>query len=205
MTRTVPAVTVAALFVVTACTSEDPARVSTESPAHRRKAEPNDEWTRADSETLRLPPDRFTRLPSAIAVKLRDLGCTVPQNTGTSGPHNVVTGRFISAGNADWAVLCSRNRASSILVFVNGSSESMMELEPSPDRQWLQGGAGGSIEFSRALAVASPRYIVEHHEAFGGPELPPLDHDGINDIFIEKGSVVLYWHEGQWHHLQGAD
>ena len=204
MTRTVLVSSVISFLVLAACTRQDPARVSTDSPAHNRNAEPNDEWTRADFETVRLSPDRFTRLPSAIAVKLRDLGCTVPQ-IGTSEPHNVVTGRFISAGNADWAVLCSRNRASSILVFVNGSSESMMELEPSPDRQWLQGGAGGSIEFSRAIAVASPRYIVEHHEAFGGPELPPLDHDGINDIFIEKGSVVLYWHGGQWHHLQGAD
>lgn len=34
---------------------------------------------------------------------------------------------------------------------------------------------------------------------------PPPDHDGIKDIFVEKASVVLYWHGGRWVKLQGAD
>jgi hypothetical protein len=203
MTRTPIAGSVTAILLLIACTRQDPAHTASETATSSQSAP--DEWSRADEQTVRLPPDRFSTLPTAIAARLRDLGCTVPQNVKTTEPHNVITGRFISAGNADWAVLCSRNRASSILVFVNGSPVSMIELEPSPDRQWLQGGAGGSIEFSRAIAVASPRYIVEHHDAFGGPDPPPLDHDGINDIFVEKGSVVLYWHQGQWLHLQGAD
>ena len=204
MTRTAIAASLTAIFLLAACTRDDPVRTSSEKAAPSESAVP-DEWSRADEQTVRLPPDRFSTLPTSIAARLRDLGCTVPQNIGTKEPHNVITGRFISAGNADWAVLCSRNRSSSILVFVNGSPDSMIELEPGPDRQWLQGGAGGTIEFSRAIAVASPRYIVEHYEAFGGPEPPPLEHDGINDIFVEKGSVVLYWHQGQWLHLQGAD
>ena len=57
----------------------------------------------------------------------------------------------------------------------------------------------------RALRVADRRYIREQHAAFGGPQPPPLDHDGINDIYVEKASVVWYWYRGKWLHLQGAD
>jgi hypothetical protein len=107
--------------------------------------------------------------------------------------------------NIDWAVLCSRDRVSSILVFPGGSADSMVELESSPDVNWLQGLGGTQIGFSRAIDVADPQYIVRHSKAYGGPTPPPLDHDGINNIFIEKASSVLYWHEGQWLQLQGAD
>ena len=46
---------------------------------------------------------------------------------------------------------------------------------------------------------------VEEGEGHLGPEPPPIDHQGINYAFIEKASVVLYWYEGQWLCLQGAD
>lgn len=158
----------------------------------------------ADQETARLSPDRFANLPSAIVDTLESLGCAVPQTFGNPEPDNVIKGRFVSTANADWAVLCAHDRGSVILVFPNGSADSMVELEPSPDVQWLQE-SGGRMEFSRAIAVADPQYIVEHYKAFGGPEPPPLDHDGINDIFVGKGSVVFYWHDGRWLQLQGAD
>ncbi len=170
-----------------------------------RSATPSNEWARADEQTVRLPPDKFPTLPSSVASRLRSLGCTVPQSFRTTAPHNVIKGRFIATANADWAVLCSRDRVSSILVFANGSANAMIELETRPDAEWLQEVGGGRIGFSRAIDVAGPQYILEHYQAFGGLTPPPLDHDGINDIFVEKGSVVLYWHEGQWLHLQGAD
>ena len=194
-----------AILVLAGCTPQDPARVPSETSAPNRSATPPNEWVRADEETVRISPGMFPDLPSAIVARLRSLGCTVPQTFATTEPHNVVKGRFLSKGNADWAVLCSRNRVSSILVFTNGSPDSMIELEARPDADWLQTIGGGRIGFSRAIDAAGPQYILDHYRAFGGPAPPPLEHDGINDIFVEKGSVVLYWHEGQWLHLQGAD
>ncbi|PYR66590.1 MAG: hypothetical protein DMG20_12690 [Acidobacteria bacterium] len=40
---------------------------------------------------------------------------------------------------------------------------------------------------------------------YGGPKPPPIDHLGINDVFIEKASVVWYFYQGKWLQLQGAD
>lgn len=205
MTRTVLAGSVAAILVLVGCTPPKPARVPSETSTQNPSAIPQDKWARADEQTVRLPPDKFRNLPPSIVARRRDLGCTVPQNFATPEPHNVIKGRFISKADADWAVLCSRDRVSSILVFTNGSPDSMIELETRPDVEWLQETGGGRIGFSRAIDAAGPRYISEHYRAFGGPTPPPLDHDGINDIFVEKGSVVLYWHEGQWLRLQGAD
>ena len=44
-----------------------------------------------------------------------------------------------------------------------------------------------------------------HHELYGGPKPPPLDHDGINDMFVGKASVVWYRYQGRWLQLTGAD
>jgi hypothetical protein len=162
-------------------------------------------WARADKQTRRLPPSTFADLPSTVAGELQRLGCTIPQTDWTVEPHNVITGRFLSAANRDWAVLCSRDRVSAVLVFPNGAIDGMREVESSPDAQWLQGMGGNQIGFSRAIAVANPRYIISHYQEYGGLKPPPLDHDGINDIFVEKESSVLYWHQGNWLRLQGAD
>jgi hypothetical protein len=55
------------------------------------------------------------------------------------------------------------------------------------------------------LCVATPRYIRDHYREYGGPKPPALDHDGINDLVIEKGSLVWYWYQNRWLELQGAD
>ena len=166
---------------------------------------PDDAWAKADEQTRRLRPNAFANLPAAIVGELQRLGCTIPQTDGTREPQNVITGRFLSAANRDWAVLCSRDRVSAILVFPNGAINGVREVESSPDANWLQGVGGNQIGFSRAIAVADARYIISHYEEYGGPKPPSLDHDGINDIFVEKGSSVLYWHRGNWLRLQGAD
>jgi hypothetical protein len=42
--------------------------------------------------------------------------------------------------------------------------------------------------------VADAKHIASHHQAFGGPTPPPLDHDGIEEHFVEKGSSILSKH-----------
>jgi hypothetical protein len=131
--------------------------------------------------------------------------CTIPQSVFDKTPHNVIRGRFMSATRTDIAVLCSVDRASTVLVFRGGATSEVSELARHPDEVFLQVVNPGVVGYSRALGVADPRYIREHHAALGGPQPPPLDHDGINDIFVEKASVVWYWYRGKWLQLQGAD
>jgi hypothetical protein len=163
-----------------------------------------DEWTRAEEATVRLQPSKIPGLPAEVREELERRGCTIPQPFNGGSPQNVVTGRFTSATRTDWAVLCSRDRASSILVFRGGSAE-VAEIAKARDRHYLQGVGDGAIGFSRAIGVASPQFIREHYETYGGPKPPRLDHDGIDDSFIGKASGVWYWHGGRWLRLQGAD
>src|SRR5882724_2741473 len=75
-----------------------------------------DKWKLADAATVRLSPQSFHQLPRNIIRNLQNRGCTIPQEFGNSERHNVVSGEFITRGQRDWTVLCSRKRSSSILV-----------------------------------------------------------------------------------------
>ena len=174
------------------------------------------EFERADEETVRLAPDAFDDLPADVQEELTARGCTIPQTFYASFPQifenveqsNVIRGRFTRADRIDIAVLCSRERVSSILVFRGGSTEEVDELASKPDEHYLQGIGNGEIGFSRVLGVAGPEYIRSCYEAFeqyGVPEPPPLDHDGIEDYFSGKASTIWYWYGGKWLALAGAD
>jgi hypothetical protein len=164
------------------------------------------DWERADSEIVRLEPSAFGDLAPAVRADLERRSCLVPQTYMKGSRHNVVRGRFTSAGQLDTAVLCSTSHASSILVYPAGALAGVRELARYPDRDYLQIiGIGGVIGFSRSLGVATPQYIRRQLERYGGPPSPTLEHDGIDDRFLEKASVVWYWRQGRWLRLQGAD
>jgi hypothetical protein len=163
------------------------------------------DWNAADRATRRLAASAFAGLPPAIDKELVRRGCTIPQPFTAARPANVIRGRFTSATQTDWAVLCSIRRTSSILVFPNGSASGVVELAAEPDINSLQEIGNGAIGYSRTLGVADPRFIRDQYERYGGPKPPPLDHDGINDIFIGKGSLVRYWDGGRWLELTGSD
>lgn len=170
---------------------------------------PAEAWATADLSVRRLSPDTFGMLPASVRKELIRLGCTIPQTYEQERPHNVISGRFTSSAGTDWAVLCSRARISTILVFQRGQTPPL-ELATAPDRDYLQGnleGLGGSaIEFSRLISVATARFIRAAAAAgHGGPAPPPLDHDGIDDAFAGKGSKVLYFNSGKWLTLAGSD
>ncbi len=106
----------------------------------------------------------------------------------------------------DWAVLCSRNRVASILVFWNGSTKSVAEIARSDDKGFLQTIDGaGNVGFSRAIDVVGKDYILEHYREYGGRKPSRLKHQGINDAFVEKASSVHYFYRKRWLELQGAD
>ena len=159
----------------------------------------------ADRAVVRLAPSAFSVLPKEIADDLTRRGCTIPQVTGTPHPHNVIRGHFSRLDQTDWAVLCSIRGESSILVFWNASIENPADIERSRDVNWIQSGAGDAMLYSRQIEPVGRAYIMDHYKAYGGPAPPPIDHEGINDIFVGKASVVQYFYRGKWLHLTGAD
>jgi hypothetical protein len=156
---------------------------------------------------VRLAPPAFSNLSRAIRRYLERRGCRIPQSFARKDPHNVIRGRFTRAGQVDTAVLCSNSTSSSILVFRGGTTSDVAELAPQPDSTFLQAiDARGNFGYSREVEVASASHIRQHHEEFGGAEPPDrIDHDGLEDIFVEKASIIWYWDAAQWLMLQGSD
>ena len=164
-------------------------------------------WEEADRAVVRLAPDAFPELPAGLVTDLMRRGCTIPQvPLREAGKlQNVIRGEFAKPGQTDWAVLCSVKRVSSILVYWNGSATNVSEIEKRKDMDQLQGWGGTRIIYDRHLASVGPAYIREHYQAYGGPQPPPLDHQGIDDQIWGKASVVLYFYQDKWLHLTGAD
>jgi hypothetical protein len=111
----------------------------------------------ADHRVRRLPPSAFPELPKKINQELERRGCTIPQVPSDKKPHNVISGEFTGKGRTDWAVLCSLNRVSTILIFRNASEREPLEIAPQADADSLQRGGGTAIEYSRAIEPGRPR------------------------------------------------
>lgn len=163
------------------------------------------DWDKAERKIKRLPPSVFQGLPTRIQKQLEDRGCTIPQADFSAKLHNVIQGEFARKRQKDWAVLCSREGRSSILVFWEKPSSCPTEIGEAEDKNFLQGWSGGRIVYSRMLDSATADYIREHYERYGGTKPPQLDHQGIDDAFMGKASIVWYCHKGEWLRLTGAD
>jgi hypothetical protein len=163
------------------------------------------DFEKADSQVVRLSPSGFPQLPAAVRRELIRRGCTIPQVSGEKGPHNVIKGSFTERGELDWAVLCSVNRVSTILVFPRASASHVIELAQQADIDRLQSDGGAEIGYFRQISPVGSEFIMQHYQAYGGIEPPPIDHQGIDDAFVGKASVVLYFYRGQWQELTGAD
>jgi len=165
-----------------------------------------DRWLKADADVVRLPPTVFRELPRRVARKLVGWGCTIPQAKEISHRHNVIKGTFKRANQTDWAVLCSKGRRSSIIIFWGGSPDSFSKIATVADNVFLQTmDADGKIGFSRHLLPAGKAYILQHYRDYHGPKPPPLNHQGIEDGFLEKASTIYYRFGRRWVALQGAD
>jgi hypothetical protein len=159
---------------------------------------------------VRLPPSAFPGLPVPVIAELDRRRCRIPQFAGPATLNNVIRGEFVRPGQIDWAVLCSVNGTSSILVFWNGSAENPAETEPLPDDVflWTEDGIQGS-PFGRSLLTVGPEYILAHNCIANEPCLStvpsPLNHQGIDDGIFDKASSIHYFHNGKWLKLAGAD
>ena len=159
----------------------------------------------ASVEIRRLPIESFPGLPPAIAGVLRARHCQVPQPSSTGPRRNVVRGEFFARGEAGWAVLCSVNNRTSLLAFRNHRDTNPDTVTTAEDRNYVRSMADGFFGYSREITSVGREFILRHYRAYGGPEPPPIDHQGIDDAFLEKASVTWYFYQGKWLTLQGAD
>lgn len=159
----------------------------------------------AEQTVRRLNPADFPELPPAVAAVLSRRGCTIPQPDRDGPGVNVIRGEFFEAGSVGWAVLCSTEGKSSILVFRSGQDEKPEALGESEDANYYSGTGQAWTSYSRRITAVDRKFIVSHYRAYGGPRPPAIGHHGIDDAFLEKASVVWYRHGGKWVRLQGAD
>ena len=168
-----------------------------------------DEWSQADSMTVRLPPAAFPEVPAPLLRWLTKCECRIPQpyERPKGERANVIHGEFDHRGQTDWAVLCSQNRVSSILVFWGGSPAQVDTLFTAPDLNFLQEVNPGKLGYSRLISRVRPSDIRKRYDVWAKGSKPPvpLAHDGIEDSFIGKASGVCYRYQGKWLELAGAD
>jgi hypothetical protein len=89
--------------------------------------------------------------------------------------------------------------------FWNASAINPGRIAEMKDIDRLQGWGGDKIVYSRAITLVGKAAIMKYHAGFGGPQPPPIDHQGIDDAFWGKASVINYLYHGKWLQLQGAD
>jgi len=165
-----------------------------------------DAWSRADAETVRVPPSSFADLPAEVVADLERRNCRVPQTHAASAPHNVRRGRFVSADLDDWAVLCFRGNGDTILVYVGGDIGTVHELARRPSREPLMVVDEDVIGYTRHLSVAPPARIAALQSRYPDAPWPSsVDRDGIEDALFEAASIIWYWDDGRWLQLPAAD
>ena len=152
-----------------------------------------------------LPPRAFRQLSPAIVQSLEARKCSIPQSPYNKTPQNVIRGSFTGLKRNEWAVLCSRGGTSSILVFRADSAKLVADIAAAKDDLYLLRDEQGTPYNSREISAVGKDYIFEHYQAYGGPKPPTITHQGIDDGFLEKASIVRYFYRGKWLELQGAD
>ncbi len=168
-----------------------------------------------DRSTVRLPPAAFPELPKNIVGELERRGCTIPQVRDIGKRHNVIRGEFQRPGRTDWAVLCSVEQVSSILVFWNGSDANPAEIARMRDREllmyvsipngvrpgWVRRGA----RFARYIRPVGAAIITDPHPDSAVTPPSEVDHQGIDDVRLNCVSSIHYWYKGKWLVLPGGD
>ncbi len=162
-------------------------------------------WDAADSLIVRLQPSAFRILPAAVVRYLEASGYTIPQCRCDTTPNNVVTGRFSDDGTTGWAVLASKKRISTILIFMHASDTTPARVGEMADRSFLQSLGNAAVGFSRLIRIVGKASREKVNRQRATPASTLFHHDGIEDSFVEKGSVRYYFDKGTWTSLPGED
>ncbi|MEH6578454.1 MAG: hypothetical protein V7731_15445 [Amphritea sp.] len=166
------------------------------------------EPTPVQAEALsQVHPKDYPGLPHNVRSELEKRSCMIPQSYLNDNVHNAVLGQLMKPDQLDWAVICLRDKEFFLLVFPSGSRSSEMVGSPWTDYVHIEKYPNGRWGFGYNLKIhaVNPHTILRHYQQYGGPEPPPLNHQGLDLYCCEKASVTYFWHKGSWLKLTGAD
>ena len=135
-----------------------------------------------------VEPKLIRELPAAVRADLESRGCLIPKFTKWDGPHNAIQGRFIKAGQLDWAVLCASADKTIILLYPAGAAEGVQPLR------------NEDADPHRFIHVVTAFVLSKRALRDQQGELPveEFDHDAIEDGPITKTGKVIYFRAGAW-------
>jgi hypothetical protein len=146
----------------------------------------------------RLPVNSFPDLPAGVVDQLNQRQCLIPQSYEAHHPENVVHGSLERAGSSDWAVLCSADGQVSLLIFFGSVPAKPAVLATVPEKERLQRhDSSGVLGFNWAIDPASPE-AVRQAQSVMDRKPPRLDHDALEDIFLDRKTVYHFFSRGAW-------
>lgn len=149
-----------------------------------------------------LPLASFPAVPQGIRTELEARSCMVPQTYEAHAPENVLHGAFERQGANDWAVLCSTNGSTSLLVFFADRQNAPFTLASGKNSQWIAVAPTGQVlGFAWGIdAVGPAEMALDTHAA---PET--FDHDGVRGEFIAASPTLHYFQKGEWTSFSPSD
>lgn len=146
-----------------------------------------------------LPLTSFPALPASVAEVLGQRKCMVPQTYEARAPENVIHAALERQGSSDWAVLCSVNGITTLYIVFQSKPNAPIALRHQRDTEWLGAEALGAYGSAWGIARRSPSQIRQAQSRPGSAaNRTEIDHDGIEDAFVEKSSTIHYFEGGSW-------
>jgi hypothetical protein len=153
-------------------------------------------------------PASIQQLPTEVRQDLMERQCLIPKYKGATEKEDTAyaTSHFRSSTSVDYAIVCHTpsRKTQNVLVYSRSKGAWKGEII-------FRGGFDPALHADKCEAtvgIATPKYIVDHAQAYAPEELkslPPLNHNGVDVGICEKASIILYFSKGKWLGLQGAD
>lgn len=153
-------------------------------------------------------PESIQQLPTEVRQDLLKRRCLIPKYKGATENEDAAytMSHFWSGTSLDYAIVCHTPalKTQNVLVYSRSNGAWQGEIifrggfDPAPQADKCEVTVG----------IATPKYIVDHAQAYAPKELtslPALDHNGVDVGICDKASIVLYFSKGKWVELQGAD
>jgi hypothetical protein len=151
----------------------------------------------------RVSPAAYGNAPGHIRERLKREHCDLPQTQHWDETQlNIVSGRFASREQTDWAALCiAQDGGVHVIVFWGKRSPCGDRIDSGwPLQTHLLAGEAGSLY----LRAAPRKQILDYRKFFGDSNHNPVTHDGI-EVGDDKASLIYYCYGGKWLDLQGSD
>lgn len=153
----------------------------------------------SEDNVVRIKPSEYTpspncpTMPENIVKYLEEMNCLLPQPSykkdSRGGAFQI---QFAAPGQNDWAVLCSRNGSSSILIFWKSSTEKVSEFAKYPDKDFI--GAGG---YFRRMGKSTEKSLTENNVRLYGNIIPELNLWGIDEVTPKRKRIIYYMYKNQ--------